>query len=100
VAGDKAGGCCYECLPDPLYCVDSADCVIADRPRSCCGCAEVISTRALADDPCWTPVDEPRDIPEECYPEVICDALCDACPDPGEAACVYNRCTQVYALPL
>lgn len=93
--GDLMGACCYECLPDPLYCEQDADCVIADRPRSCCGCPEVISTRALADDACWTPVADPRPIPDECYPEVTCDRECDACPEPGGAWCVDNRCLEV-----
>lgn len=95
VAGDLVGGCCYECLPDPLYCFDSGDCVLANRPRTCCGCEEAISTRALEDDPCWVPAGEPWDIPAECYPEVTCDALCGECPDPGEVACVDYRCTQI-----
>lgn len=92
--GDLAGGCCYECLPDPLYCEDAGDCVLADRPRSCCGCPEVISTRALDDDPCWSPVGMPRDIPDECYPAVICDAFCGACPNVGEVVCRNNRCQE------
>lgn len=92
--GDLMGACCYECLPDPLYCETNDDCVIADRPRECCGCPEVISTRALNDDACWTPVADPRPIPEECYPEVTCDRECDLCADPGTAVCVNSRCTQ------
>lgn len=95
IAGQAVGACCSQCLPDPLYCADSRDCVLADRPRSCCGCPEVISTRALDDDPCWSPVGMPRDIPEECYPDAICDAFCGACPDPGEAVCQNNRCVQI-----
>lgn len=95
VAGDLAGGCCYECLPDPLYCVADTDCALANRPRTCCGCEEVISTRALDDDPCWVPVGEPWDIPEECYPDFTCDAVCGACPDPGGVVCENNRCTQI-----
>lgn len=93
--GDLLGGCCYECLPDPLYCEQDADCVIADRPRSCCGCPEIMSERALDDDACWTPVADPRPIPEECYPEVTCDRECDACPEPGGAWCLGNRCMEV-----
>ncbi|HEU5073574.1 MAG TPA: hypothetical protein VFU02_05365 [Polyangiaceae bacterium] len=94
VPGDRMGGCCYECLPDPLYCEQNADCVIADRPRTCCGCPEVISKRALEDDACWSPVSDPRPIPEECYPDVICDAVCGACAEPGVAVCVDNRCIE------
>src|SRR5690606_24035220 len=54
VNGDALGGCCHDCVPDPLYCTADADCIIADRPRSCCGCPEVISTRAYAEDLCWS----------------------------------------------
>lgn len=93
--GDLVGGCCHQCLPDPLYCDDNTDCVIADRPRPCCGCPEVMSTRALDDDPCWSNVDEPRSIPDECYPDQYCDALCGACPDRGQIECVQNRCVEV-----
>ncbi|HEY6728827.1 MAG TPA: hypothetical protein VI197_32675, partial [Polyangiaceae bacterium] len=94
VRGDLMGGCCYECLPDPLFCEQNADCVLADRPHECCGCPEVISRRALDDDACWYSLAEPRTIPPECYPEFTCDALCGACPDSGSAVCVDNRCTQ------
>lgn len=94
VPGDRMGGCCYECLPDPLYCEEDADCVIADRPRTCCGCPEVISKRALDDDACWSPLSDPRPIPEECYPDVICDAVCGACAEPGLVACIDNRCIE------
>jgi hypothetical protein len=68
---------------------------MADRPRACCGCAEAISKRALDDDACWTPVTDPRPIPEECYPDVTCDRLCE-CPVPGTAICVENRCIEVF----
>ena len=95
VAGDLVGGCCDDCLPDPLYCLEDSDCTLANRPRTCCGCDEVISTRALDDDPCWVPVGEPRDIPEECYSEATCDAPCGACPEAGPVACVGYRCRQL-----
>lgn len=95
VPGDLVGGCCHECLPDPLYCERDEECVLADRPRACCGCPEVISTRTLADDPCWYSVTEPRMILPECYPDVLCDLLCGACADPGTAACIGNRCLEV-----
>jgi len=95
VRGDLVGGCCYACLPDPLFCEDASDCVRADRPRDCCGCPQVISTRALDDDACWYAVDDPRPIPDACYPEAYCDALCGACPDPGQVLCLQNRCIEL-----
>ena len=94
IRGDLVGGCCYQCLPDPLFCKADDDCVLADRPRDCCGCPEVISTRALDDDACWYAVDDPRPIPEECYPDAYCDAVCGACPDYGQALCLQNRCVE------
>lgn len=95
IRGDLLGGCCYECLPDPLYCDSDDDCVLANRPRSCCGCPEVISTRALDDDACWYSVLDPRPVPEECFLDAACDAACAPCPDPGVTACVNNRCMSV-----
>jgi len=95
IRGDIVGGCCYDCLPDPLFCEDASDCVLADRPRDCCGCPEVISTRALDDDACWYAVNDPRPIPDECYPDAICDALCGACPNPGQVMCLQNRCVEL-----
>lgn len=95
VRGDYVGGCCSECLPDPAFCEFHEECVMADRPRTCCGCAEAISKRALDDDACWTPVADPRPIPQECYPDFTCDALCE-CPAPGVAICVENRCIEVF----
>lgn len=97
VRGDYVGGCCSECLPDPAYCEFHEECVMANRPRTCCGCAEAISKRALDDNACWTPVTDPRPIPEECYPDVTCDALCE-CPAPGVAICVDYRCIEVFPL--
>jgi hypothetical protein len=93
VSGDKVGGCCYQCLPDPLFCNEEKECVMADRPRSCCGCPEVISRRAYDADACWSDVADPRMIPQSCYPQVVCDALCAACPPPLEATCIDHRCT-------
>jgi hypothetical protein len=93
VRGDVLGGCCYDCLPDPSYCNEAADCVIADKPRSCCGCPEAISRRQFAEDPCWSEVGVMRAIPVSCYPQAICDAACRACPLYDEASCVEHRCT-------
>jgi hypothetical protein len=95
VSGEVQGACCDDCVPDPLYCNTDADCTIADKPRSCCGCPEAVSTRLLADDPCWFAIDTPRDLPSECYPDAICDAFCGACPAPGVASCVDHRCTEL-----
>jgi len=92
VRGDLMGGCCYECLPDPLYCESAHDCVRADRPSSCCGCPEVISTRALDDNPCWRPVEASHPLPDECYPDPSCDIICDECPELGAPDCIDNRC--------
>jgi hypothetical protein len=93
VRGDVLGGCCNDCLPDPLYCSSAADCVVADKPRSCCGCPEPISIRQYNDDPCWSAPDSPRPIPEECFPDAMCGAVCGACPPAGQASCFENRCT-------
>jgi hypothetical protein len=92
VRGDLVGGCCYDCVPDPLYCGDVADCLIADKPRSCCGCPEAISQRMYAADECWSDVDMPRMIPQECYPQMTCDAVCGPCPEPGPLSCASHRC--------
>ena len=93
VRGDLVGGCCYDCVPDPLYCEQTSDCVIADRPRPCCGCPEAISQRLYAADQCWSDVNDPRMVPMECYPQMTCDALCGACPEPGQLLCSDRRCT-------
>lgn len=95
VRGDKIGGCCYQCLPDPLFCNEEKQCLMADRPRSCCGCPEVISRRAYEADACWSDVTAPRMIPQSCYPQAICDALCGACPPPLHATCIDHRCTSI-----
>jgi hypothetical protein len=94
VRGDLVGGCCYDCLPDPLYCTEDSDCVLADRPRPCCGCPEVISTRRYTEDPCWSALNAPRVIPQECYPDFVCDAVCGPCAEPGQARCVERRCVE------
>lgn len=95
VRGDLMGGCCYECLPDPLYCQTPDDCVRAVRPGSCCGCPELVSVRALDDDPCLRPVEASHSVPDECYPEPYCDVICAECPAWGALGCVDNRCVDV-----
>jgi hypothetical protein len=94
VRGDVLGGCCYQCLPDPLYCTTDSDCVAADKPRSCCGCPEVITRRQFAAESCWWEVGEPRSLPTSCYPDVTCDAVCAPCVDPERVACQENRCVE------
>jgi hypothetical protein len=95
VRGDLAGGCCTDCLPDPKFCNQDSECVIADRPRSCCGCPEAISMRMYLDDECWSLQAMPRMLPQECYPLVVCDAVCGPCPPPGAPRCVDNRCVEM-----
>lgn len=95
VRGDLVGGCCTECVPDALFCNDNSECVVADRPRSCCGCPQPITRREYAADVCWSDVHAPRAIPQGCYPQVICDAICGACPPPLSASCQYHRCAEV-----
>lgn len=95
VQGTLLDGCCSECLPDPLYCQTRDDCVRVDRPRACCGCPEVISVRALDDDPCWRPVEASRPFPDECYPDAYCDVLCGECPEWGTLECISNRCVDL-----
>jgi hypothetical protein len=95
VRGDALGGCCTDCVPDPKYCNADADCVIADRPRSCCGCPEAISTRMYAADACWSIPSMPRSVPQDCYPQAVCDAVCGACAPPGIARCENHRCLEM-----
>lgn len=95
IRGDQVGGCCTECVPDALFCNDNSECVIADRPRSCCGCPQPITRREYAADACWSDVHQPRPIPQDCYPQVVCDAICGACPSPLSAGCQNHRCAQV-----
>jgi hypothetical protein len=93
VRGDLLGGCCYDCVPDPLYCRDSSDCLMADRPRECCGCPEAITRRQYEAEACWSDLLAPRPRPATCYPQVTCDALCGACDNESDyAECAENRC--------
>jgi hypothetical protein len=90
---DRLGGCGCDCVPDPLYCRDDTDCVMADKPRACCGCPEAITWRQYEVEPCWSEVGSPRPLPPACKPEVTCDAICAACPNFGEVAdCSEHRC--------
>jgi hypothetical protein len=95
VRGDTVGGCCSDCVPDRLFCNDDSECVVADRPRSCCGCPELVTRREYDADPCWSDVDMPRPIPKACYPEVTCGAICAACPPPLDAVCDNHHCAQI-----
>jgi hypothetical protein len=95
VRGDVVGGCCTDCVPDANFCNTAAECVIADRPRPCCGCPEPISVRAYKADPCWSAVDMPRMIPAECQPVFVCDAICGDCAAPGQPSCVEHRCAEL-----
>ncbi len=95
VRGDLVGGCCGECVPDALFCNQDSECVVADRPRSCCGCPEIINLRAYDADPCWSSIAEPRPRPKSCYPEAICDAVCGPCAPHLTAACQNHRCLEL-----
>ena len=94
VRGDLVGGCCTECVPDALFCNDDSECLIADKPRSCCGCPEVMTTRQYDAEPRWSDVAMPRKIPESCYPQLMCDAICSPCPPPLNAVCQNHRCVE------
>jgi hypothetical protein len=94
IRGDLVGGCCTDCVPDALFCNDDSECVIADRPRSCCGCPQAITSREYDADPCWSDVAMPRPIPMACYPQVVCDAICGACPPALNAACANHHCVE------
>lgn len=93
IRGDVLGGCCYDCVPDPLYCSEDAECVMADKPRACCGCPEAITRRQYDAEPCWSEVGTPRPISRMCFPDATCDAVCAPCPQGLEAACIDHRCT-------
>lgn len=95
IRGDRVGGCCSECVPDALFCNDDSECVIAERPRTCCDCPQPITRREYAADVCWSDVDEPRPIPQDCYPQAVCGAICVACPSHLNAACEDHHCTQI-----
>jgi len=97
IRGDTVGGCCTDCVPDALFCNQDNECAIADRPRPCCGCPEVISMREYRDDACWSLVSMPRSEPPECQPQFTCNAICGACPPPGKASCVNHHCLEVGA---
>jgi len=95
VVGNLVGGCCHECLPDWLYCEIDDDCVVADKPRFCCGCPEVFARRALEDDRCLYAIDQPRNLDDDCYPDGTCDALCGACAPIVGTTCVDHRCQAI-----
>jgi hypothetical protein len=95
VRGDLVGGCCSECVPDALFCNDDSECVVADRPRSCCGCPEIMNVRGYNADPCWSSIAEPRPIPKSCYPQVVCDAICGPCSAPPHVLCQNHRCRDI-----
>jgi hypothetical protein len=92
-AGDGSNGCCFECVPDPLYCEADSDCIVATRPRGCCFCPDVISSRLHDEDPCWLTADDLA--PSECLGDVACDVACAPCPDPGVPNCVDHHCEGV-----
>ncbi len=92
VRGDLLGGCCYDCVPDPLYCRARSDCVIADKPRACCGCPEAITLRQYQAEPCWSEVGSERAIPQSCYPQATCDAVCAPCLSERGVECSEHRC--------
>ena len=95
VRGDLVGGCCTDCVPDPLFCHDASECVVADRPRPCCGCPEAISTRQYAADACWSALDMPRMIPDSCQPQFVCNVVCQPCAPPGAVSCLNHRCVEM-----
>jgi len=92
VRGDLVGGCCTECVPDALFCNDNSDCLVANQPRSCCGCARALSVRQYQADPCWSDLNLPRMVPTpECAPQQVCNVSCVAC-TAGSPVCQNHRC--------
>ncbi|HEY3495857.1 MAG TPA: hypothetical protein VGK73_14265 [Polyangiaceae bacterium] len=97
VGNPSNGGCCYECVPDPLYCVTNDDCMIATKRVGCCFCPEVISRRLYQEDLCWEAGDG-RFPPFECG-FTACDVACAPCPDTGEPWCIENQCQSAWVPP-
>jgi hypothetical protein len=86
--------CCPRCQPDPKYCQEDADCMVATSSRSCCSCPEAISIRQYEQDACWQNSDGQRSVPEACYPPTACtNVLCEPCAPSGLAKCVEHQCT-------
>ena len=84
--------CCNDCEPDPNYCEVDSDCIMAQKPSGCCGCATAISVRLYQQDSCYSAVDAPRTIPSECIPDVMCAMVCGACQDYRVAMCDRHQC--------
>jgi hypothetical protein len=86
-------GCCYECVPDPLYCVRDDECILAVDVLACCPCPTVINFRMYNSDgkECWFAEDVWWLPPAQCVPP-DCDMECGSCPDPGEPRCVDQHC--------
>lgn len=93
------GGCCYECVPDPLYCVTNDDCLIAIKEsEGCCPCPQVISRRLYEEDLCWSgPTD--RISPIGCGFTACGDVSCEPCPDTGEPWCIDHHCQSAWVPP-
>jgi hypothetical protein len=99
--GGDNGGCCYECVPDRLFCTTHADCVEATewQATSCCACPKIISLRLYEEDLCWYGGPDGR------RPQVTaCARSCDvglACPCPSEGApyCQDNHCVGAFVPP-
>jgi hypothetical protein len=92
VQGDLVNGCCSQCLPDPWFCEIDSDCMIAERPATCCECSGAISIRMYEEDRCWFDPRAPRALPPECDPGTMCGRACEPCPIPDKARCLDNRC--------
>jgi hypothetical protein len=92
VQGDLVGGCCFQCSPDPWFCRGDSDCMIAERPATCCECAGAISIRMYEEDRCWFDPRAPRELPPECNPGTMCGRVCEPCSIPEKARCIDNRC--------
>ena len=99
--GGDNGGCCYECVPDRLFCMTRADCVEATEweATSCCACPQIISLRLYEEDSCWYGGPDGR------RPQLMaCGRNCDVglacpCPFPGEPHCQDNRCVGAFVPP-
>jgi hypothetical protein len=98
--GGDNGGCCYECVPDRLFCMSHDDCLLASKrhPSSCCACPQVISQRLYDEDPCWFGAFDGRPEPAECAPECDSNLACP-CAHPGERYCEDHQCVSAFVPP-
>lgn len=88
--------CCPLCVPDPNFCRDNNDCVLAEATNECCPCPTSISTRRFLQVSCLSVMGKPVQPAESCASPSACDVACAECQTGNWPICSNGTCVTTW----